>query len=59
MISYDFMWNLRNKTNEQTKRETNINTENKLMIAGVGSMVGRRIGKMDEGGGRYRLPVMR
>ena len=37
------MWNLKNKTNEQTKQNRNIHTESKLVVAR-----GKGVGGMDE-----------
>ena len=45
------MWNLKDKMNEQTNRNRLINTENKLVVVGVGGGVGKR----GEGIKRYNL----
>ena len=34
--SITYMWNPKSKTNDQTKQKRYIDTENKLMVAGVG-----------------------
>ena len=50
------MWNLRNKTDEQTNRtDTDTNTETNLWLA-KGS--GGGMGKICEGIKRYELPVI-
>jgi len=50
------MWELKNKTDEQTKSRTRpINTENKLKVA---RGEGRGVSKKGEENGRYRLLIM-
>ena len=51
------MWNLKNKTNEYNKKETDSQIENKLVVASREREGGR--GKMGQRIKRYKLPCIK